>query len=233
MALFKIFKGEFASTLNERRPNANEGFCYFATNEGKMFIDIGDGDVKENPELRVCLNAAYADEANRLVGWGKVGYEHKPIWLNDSGEPVECDDVLAVDIAGGLYDGVDKSLRKVGTAEKPVYFEDGLPVECNETLAINISKNAATATQADKAYEADVAEVAIGATQLIDYVTKEPYSIGDTTLPVYFSNGYPVQGEQFLPLSAGEQHKINGPLGFTIEKNYGSSFPSTGNEFEG
>lgn len=205
MALFKIFKGEFASTLNERRPNANEGYCYFATNEGKMFIDIGDGDVKENPELRVCLNAAYADEANRLVGWGKVGYEHKPIWLNDSGEPVECDDVLAVDIAGGLYDGVDKSLRKVGTAEKPIYFEDGLPVECNDTLAVNISKNAATATEADKAKRADVAEVAIGATQLIDYVTKEPLEkIGDTTKPIYLSNGYPVECDKFLPLSAGE-----------------------------
>lgn len=204
-----------------------------------MFIDIGDGDVKENPELRVCLNAAYADEANRLVGWGKVGYEHKPIWLNDSGEPVECDDILAVGISGGLHD-VNGTLRKVGTAEKPIYFEDGLPVECNNTLAVNISKNAATATQADKAYEADVAEVAIGATQLIDYVTKEPYSIGDTTLPVYFSNGYPVQGERFLPLSAGEQHKINGPLGLTIQKNYGTKFDlenlsinSPGSGFEG
>ena len=170
MALFKIFKGEFASTLNERRPNANEGYCYFATNEGKMFIDIGDGDVKENPELRVCLNAAHADEADRLT-WHNIGDEHKPIYLNGSGEPVECDDILAVGISGGLHD-VNGALRKVGTAEKPIYFEDGLPVECNDTLAVNISKNAATATQADKAYEADVAEVAIGATQLIDYVTK-------------------------------------------------------------
>ena len=196
-----------------------------------MFIDIGDGDVKENPELRVCLNAAHADEADRLT-WHNIGNEHKSIYLNGSGEPVECDDILAVGISGGLHD-VNGALRKVGTTEKPIYFEDGLPVECNDTLAVNISKNAATATQADKAYEADVAEVAIGATQLIDYVTKEPHNIGDTTLPVYFSNGYPVQGERFLPLSAGEQHKINGPLGFTIEKNYGSSFPSTGNEFEG
>lgn len=195
-----------------------------------MFIDIGDGDVKKNPELRVCLNAAHADEADKLT-WYNIGYEHKPIYLNGSGEPVECDDVLAVDISGGLYDGVDKSLRTVGTIDKPIYFEDGLPVECNDTLAINISKNAATATQADKAYEADVAEVAIGATQLIDYVTKEPYSIGDTTLPVYFSNGYPIQGERFLPLSAGEQHKISGPLGLTIEENYGQVLPTSG--FEG
>lgn len=194
-----------------------------------MFIDIGDGDVKENPELRVCLNAAHADEADRLT-WNNIGDEHKPIYLNGSGEPVECDDILAVGISGGLHD-VNGALRKVGTAEKPIYFEDGLPVECNETLAINISKNAATATQADKAYEADVAEVAIGATQLIDYVTKQPYSIGNTTLPVYFSNGYPVQGERFLPLSAGEQHKINGPLGLTVEENYGEVLPTSG--FEG
>lgn len=194
-----------------------------------MFIDIGDGDVKENPELRVCLNAAHADEADRLT-WHNIGDEHKPIYLNGSGEPVECDDILAVGISGGLHD-VNGALRKVGTAEKPIYFEDGLPVECNDTLAVNISKNAATATQANKAYEADVAEVAIGATQLIDYVTKQPYSIGDTTLPVYFSNGYPIQGERFLPLSAGEQHKINGPLGLTVEENYGEVLPTSG--FEG
>ena len=196
-----------------------------------MFIDIGDGDVGENPELRVCLNAAHADEADRLT-WHNIGYENKPIYLNGSGEPVECDDILAVGISGGLHD-INKTLRNVGASGKPVYFEDGLPVQCDDILSVNINGNAATATQANKAYEADVAEVAIGATQLIDYVTKEPYSIGDTTLPVYFSNGYPVQGERFLPLSAGEQHKINGPLGLTVDKNYGSSFPSTGNEFEG
>ena len=196
-----------------------------------MFIDIGDGDVKENPELRVCLNAAHADEADKLT-WYNIGDEYKPIYLNGSGEPVECDDILAVGISGGLHD-INKTLRNVGAFGKPVYFEDGLPVQCDDTLSVNISGNATTATQADKAYEADIAEVAIGATQLIDYVTKESYSIGDTTLPIYFSNGYPVQGERFLPLSAGEQHKINGPLGLTLDKNYGSSLPSTGNEFEG
>lgn len=194
-----------------------------------MFIDIGDGNVKENPELRVCLNAAHADEADRLT-WYNIGYENKPIYLNGSGEPVECDDILAVGISGGLHD-INKTLRNVGTSGKPVYFEDGLPVQCDDTLSVNISGNSATATQADKANEANVAEVAIGATQLIDYVTKQPYSIGDTTLPVYLSNGYPVECEQFLPLSAGEQHKINGPLGLTAEENYGEVLPTSG--FEG
>ena len=194
-----------------------------------MYIDIDSGSIADGIGTRVSLNATHADTADRLIyGNGMpIGSETKPIWLNADGEPSECDDILVVGISGGLHD-INGALRKVGTAEKPIYFEDGLPVECNDTLAINISKNAATATHADKAYEADVAEVAIGATQLIDYVTKQPYSIGDTTLPVYFSNGYPVQGERFLPLSAGEQHKINGPLGLTVEENYGEVLPTSG-----
>lgn len=222
-----------------------------------MFIDIGDGDVGENPELRVCLNAAHADEADRLT-WHNIGYENKPIYLNGSGEPVECNDILAVGISGGLHD-TDGSLRKVGTTEKPIYFEDGLPVQCEDTLAVNISGKAATATQADKANEADVAEVAIGATSLIDFVTLQPLEkIGDENTPVYFLNGIPIpcntlklpqQGDlntpiyideigipqscvDFLPLTAGENKKISGPLGLTLGVGYGQSKPEdTG--FEG
>ena len=37
-----------------------------------------------------------------------------------------------------------------GSATRPVYFASGIPVQCNETLAVNISKNAATATLANK-----------------------------------------------------------------------------------
>lgn len=221
-----------------------------------MFIDIGDGDVKENPELRVCLNAAHADEADRLT-WHNIGDEHKPIYLNGSGEPVECDDILAVGISGGLHD-VNGALRKVGTAEKPIYFENGLPVECNDTLAVNIGGKAATATQADKASKADVAEVAVGATSLIDLATLQPLEkIGDENTPVYFLNGIPTpcntfklpqQGDSdtpiyidnngiprscvdFLPLTAGASKKISGPLGLTLNKNYGLSLPNSG--FEG
>ena len=173
MALFKIFKGRDFDALSTNRPEAVEGYCYFTTEDQKMYIDIDSGSIADGIGTRVSLNATHADTADRLIyGNGMpIGSETKPIWLNADGEPSECDDILAVGISGGLHD-VNGTLRKVGTAEKPIYFEDGLPVECNDTLAVNISKNAATATQADKAYEADVAEVAIGATQLIDYVTK-------------------------------------------------------------
>lgn len=221
-----------------------------------MFIDIGDGEVSSDPGLRVCLNAAHADEADRLT-WHNVGYENKPIFLNGSGEPVECDDILAVGISGGLYD-VNKQLKNVGTSGKPVYFENGLPVQCDDTLSVNISGNAATATQANKADEADIAEVAIGATSLIDLVTLQPLEkIGDENTPVYFLNGIPTpcntlklpqQGDidtpiyidgngtpqscvDFLPLTAGANKKISGPLGLTLNQNYGLSLPNSG--FEG
>lgn len=218
-----------------------------------MFIDIGDGEVSSDPGLRVCLNAAHADEADRLT-WHNVGYENKPIFLNGSGEPVECDDILAVGISGGLYD-VNKQLKNVGTSGKPVYFKNGLPVQCDDTLSVNISGNAATATQANKA---DIAEVAIGATSLIDLVTLQPLKkIGDENTPVYFLNGIPTpcntlklpqQGDidtpiyidgngtpqscvDFLPLTAGANKKISGPLGLTLNQNYGLSLPNSG--FEG
>lgn len=221
-----------------------------------MFIDIGDGEVSSDPGLRVCLNAAHADEADRLT-WYNVGDENKPIFLNGSGEPVECDDILAVGISGGLYD-INKQLRNIGTSGKPIYFKDGLPVQCDDTLSVNINGNAATATQANKANEADIAEVAVGATSLIDLVTLQPLEkVGDENTPVYFLNGIPTpcntlklpqQGDvdtpiyidengipqsciDFLPLTAGPNKKISGPLGLTLDQNYGLFLPTSG--FEG
>ena len=222
-----------------------------------MFIDIGNGEISSDPGLRVCLNAAHADEADRLT-WHNIGYENKPIFLNGSGEPVECDDILAVGISGSLYD-VNKQPRNVGTFGKPVYFEDGLPVQCDDTLSVNISGNAATATQANKADEADIAEVAVGATSLIDLVTLQPLEkVGDENTPIYFLNGIPIpcntlklpqQGDvdtpiyidengtpqscvDFLPLTAGADKKISGPLGLTLGIGYGQLKPEdTG--FEG
>ena len=56
--------------------------------------------------------------------------------------------------------------------------------------------------------------------------------IGSATQPVYF-NGYgqPQVCTDFLPLTAGENKKIQGELGLTSGKNYGGSLPATG--FEG
>lgn len=43
-----------------------------------------------------------------------------------------------------------KLSANAGSATRPIYFASGIPVQCNETLAVNISKNAATATVANK-----------------------------------------------------------------------------------
>ena len=55
MALFKIKKG-----LKANLPKTyNEGYCYFTTDDGKMYIDTTDAS-----SGRVCLNAAHADTAS-------------------------------------------------------------------------------------------------------------------------------------------------------------------------
>lgn len=60
MALFKIYKGS-AANLNTATPvkYANEGFAYFTTDEGKLYIDVaGNGTtVATIGEDRIPLNA--------------------------------------------------------------------------------------------------------------------------------------------------------------------------------
>ena len=57
MALFKISKG-----LKANLPTTyNEGYCYFTTDDGKMYIDTSG-----TSSGRVCLNAAKADTATKL-----------------------------------------------------------------------------------------------------------------------------------------------------------------------
>ena len=52
MALFKISKG-----LKANLPSTyNEGYCYFTTDDGKMYIDSTN-----TSSGRICLNAAKAD----------------------------------------------------------------------------------------------------------------------------------------------------------------------------
>jgi hypothetical protein len=123
LALFKIEKG-LAADLITNRPDTNEGWCYFTTDDGKFYIDINTatGDTSG----RVPLNAKYAD---------------------------------ALTVSAG-----DKA--------NPVYFENGLPVVCTDL-------------------------------KLDDY----------------------------LPLTAGEESKLTGPLGLTQEIMYGTELPE--NMFEG
>lgn len=63
MALFKIEKG-LAANLTKNRPNAKEGYAYFTTDDGKLYIDIsGDGTIAANNTTRIAVNAKKADYA--------------------------------------------------------------------------------------------------------------------------------------------------------------------------
>ena len=53
-------------------------------------------------------------------------------------------------------------------------------------------------------------------------------TVGSSTKPIYLNNGSPVACEDFLPLSAGENKKLTGPLGLTENINYGASLPDDG-----
>lgn len=56
-------------------------------------------------------------------------------------------------------------------------------------------------------------------------------TVGSETKPVYFEYGKPkvcTGFDGYLPLTAGEDKKIQGELGLTSGKNYGDSLPSTG-----
>lgn len=70
MALFKIEKG-LATNLTKNRPNAKEGYAYFTTDDGKLYIDISGDGTSNTPNVlgtnRICLNAGKADEALRLT----------------------------------------------------------------------------------------------------------------------------------------------------------------------
>ena len=62
MALFKIEKG-LAINLEANRPYTKEGYAYFTTDDGKLYIDIYC-DVTTPARIgkdRICLNADKAD----------------------------------------------------------------------------------------------------------------------------------------------------------------------------
>lgn len=56
-------------------------------------------------------------------------------------------------------------------------------------------------------------------------------TIGTSSKPIYLENGTPKECVDFLPLTAGENKKLTGPLGLTENVNYGLSLPDQG--FEG
>lgn len=53
-------------------------------------------------------------------------------------------------------------------------------------------------------------------------------NIGNPSKPIYLEKGTPQACVDFLPLSAGENKKIIGPLGLTENVNYGTSLPDEG-----
>lgn len=56
-------------------------------------------------------------------------------------------------------------------------------------------------------------------------------NVGSSTRPVYFDGGVPVECVDFLPLTAGPDKKLTGPLGLKKDIGYGTELPEDG--FEG
>lgn len=52
--------------------------------------------------------------------------------------------------------------------------------------------------------------------------------VGDLNKPIYLEGGTPKECADFLPLSAGKDKKLTGPLGLTENVNYGTSLPDNG-----
>ena len=72
----------------------------------------------------------------------------------------------------------------IGSSTVPVYFSGGIPVETSTTLGVCITGNASTATYATSAGTASSATVASSLATA---------SAGSSSLPVYFSDGAPVE----------------------------------------
>lgn len=53
-------------------------------------------------------------------------------------------------------------------------------------------------------------------------------NVGNSNKPIYLEEGTPKECVDFLPLSAGENKKLIGPLGLTENINYGTSLPDNG-----
>ena len=87
-----------------------------------------------------------------------------------------------------------------GSASKPIFLDNGAFMVCGDTLDVNISGNANSATEANHAIGADNAEMAVEASHAstsdsatnADTATKLSTSAGNSTTPIYFSNGKPV-----------------------------------------
>ena len=162
-----------------------------------------------------------------------MGSESIPIYINSAGQPLQCGDILSTNISGGLVDA-NGELLDIGNSKLPIYFSNGKPTVCANTLNINITGNAQTADHSDEATHstsADEAQKSHGAYYLLNQENNSSLDVGNINTPVYFINGIPQSCVDFLPLTAGASKKISGPLGLTLNQNYGLSLPNSG--FEG
>ena len=105
MALFKIEKG-LAVNLEANRPYAKEGYAYFTTDDGKLYIDIsGDGTTPVRiGKDRICLNAANADTADYAIKakYNEAGYMPNSVsYTNESSDGVK---VGTLNIDGGAFE---------------------------------------------------------------------------------------------------------------------------------
>ena len=53
-------------------------------------------------------------------------------------------------------------------------------------------------------------------------------NVGNSNKPIYLDKGTPKECVDFLPLRAGQNKKLTGPLGLTENINYGTSLPDNG-----
>lgn len=196
-----------------------------------MYIDHKENE--NDPGTRFCLNANRADIANVALNLNNITTEtNVPVYFKN-GTPsqiLEIPNSLIGDLSdkylstsGGIVNGnitADNFIGNASSADKlnlandvgaintPVYFKDGIPVPCNElkteTLTVNVNGSMAGSFDGSEAVTID-----------IDTISEEDVN--------NLLSGY-------LPLTAGEEYKISGPLGFT-EVSYGSMLPETG--FEG
>lgn len=105
MALFKIEKG-LAANLETNRPYAKEGYAYFTTDDGKLYIDIqGDGTTPARTgKDRICLNAANADTADYATKakYNEAGFMPNSVsYSNESNDGVK---IGTLNIDDNLYE---------------------------------------------------------------------------------------------------------------------------------
>lgn len=130
MALFKIEKG-LANNLATNRPNTNEGWCYFTTDDGKFYIDI---NTKQNDTSgRILLNAGTADKVTNQLTITQNGSSKK----FDGSSPVSV--TINANTVGALPNTIS-----AGNENTPIYFSNGTALPCTSLSYLPLSGGTVT-----------------------------------------------------------------------------------------